>query len=243
MNNRYLSLQKKWLKGLSIVLMAAIFPVLAAEPAYKPPGDLGAPSGRVGGGSRSIVATENPQIIPLEPAHVGQTSTATPTLYWVVLKSIDKPIEVTLVDRTKTMPEEILSTRLEPPILPGIHTLTANRENPNETGSPPAKLEAGTVYEWNTAIIWSEKNRSLDQVAKGWILYKPIERNSETAKQLANADLVKQVNIYAAAGYWYDAIATLSNQLAAHPEDAELKAARTALLEQVGLQKATIFDK
>jgi hypothetical protein len=39
----------------------------------------------------------------------------------------------------------------------------------------------------------------------------------------------------AQAGYWYDAYASLRNEMARHPNDARLAAVQQTLLEQVGL--------
>jgi hypothetical protein len=43
------------------------------------------------------------------------------------------------------------------------------------------------------------------------------------------------VNVYAAAGIWYDALDAISEDIASHPDDSVLRQRRAALLGQVGL--------
>jgi regulator of sirC expression with transglutaminase-like and TPR domain len=46
----------------------------------------------------------------------------------------------------------------------------------------------------------------------------------------------------AEAGHWYDAIALLSEQIEANPQDPNPRAQRAALLQQVGLQQIADYD-
>lgn len=61
--------------------------------------------------------------------------------------------------------------------------------------------------------------------------------------QLQEASLVEQAYIYAEAGMWYDALASLDSALQANPDDEALKFDRIHLFEQVGLKKAAVSEK
>jgi hypothetical protein len=49
--------------------------------------------------------------------------------------------------------------------------------------------------------------------------------------------------VYAQHGVWYDAIAALSSQIDATPEDPTLREQRAALLDQVGLSEVAAYDR
>jgi hypothetical protein len=61
--------------------------------------------------------------------------------------------------------------------------------------------------------------------------------------RLSAADSGSAPTVYAAEGFWYDALDSLSRLIAASPENAELRSQRASLLEQVGLVEAAKFDK
>ena len=63
------------------------------------------------------------------------------------------------------------------------------------------------------------------------------------AAQLNGASKSRLPFLYAEAGFWYDAIATLSEQIDANPADRDLREQRAALLEQVGLKAAAAYER
>jgi hypothetical protein len=67
-------------------------------------------------------------------------------------------------------------------------------------------------------------------------------RPDAEAPDAAHSGAADAVGAYAAAGLWYDAIATLSERIAAAPADPLLRRQRAALLRQVGLQEVADWD-
>jgi hypothetical protein len=92
------------------------------------------------------------------------------------------------------------------------------------------ELEPGVAYRW--LVIWrSDPERpSRDVLAEGW-----IERERGAGRPSADASRAQQVLDDAQAGYWYDALDGLSQLLAAHPGQADLRRARASLLHEAGL--------
>ena len=70
-----------------------------------------------------------------------------------------------------------------------------------------------------------------------------IDPPAELRARLAQAAKTQAPFLYAEAGIWYDALATLSEQSDAAPADANMRQQRAELLEQVGLGEVTAFDQ
>ena len=94
-------------------------PVLVARPVYIPP-KLGAPSGRVSGGTRGV-DLDRPVLSVLVPDHTGLTIHAQPTLYWYVSQPLTRPISVKIVSDSLSTP--LLDATIVPPIPAGILAL------------------------------------------------------------------------------------------------------------------------
>lgn len=193
----------------------------AGVPVYKPP-FRGAPSSRVGGGSRGISETL-PKIAVLAPDHTGYTTQEQPMLYWYLSKPVAIHLEITISDDKTVQP--LLEKRLESPAKAGVQSL-----NLKDYG---IHLKPGTEYSWFIGLVADAKQRSSDVIAGG-----TIERRELTAAlkaKLAKTSPRQIPFVYAEEGFWYDSISSLSGLIVAHPEDAALRQQRAALLEQVGL--------
>jgi hypothetical protein len=97
-------------------------------------------------------------------------------------------------------------------------------------------LKPGVTYEWTVALRPNPKKRSDDLIARGTI--KRIEPSAELTEKLKSAAAADYPAIYAEAGLWYDALAAISDQIAANPKDKELVEMRDSLLQQVELKQA-----
>ena len=189
------------------------------------------------GGSRA-----DKELLPkhsvLTPDHIAFTTQAQPTLYWFQDGPIQKKsvatIEVALIDPKKAKP--LLKTGFaiagQKDRGAGIHCLKLARYK--------VTLEPSIEYKWSVALVPNAKDRSQDSVASG--LIKRIEPVSNLTAELAKNDTNKAA-AYLANSVWYDALAALSDQIAAAPKDADLRAARANLLEQVGLKSAAEFER
>jgi hypothetical protein len=94
-------------------------------------------------------------------------------------------------------------------------------------------LETGVAYQWFVAITGDDEQRVGAQVAVGGI--ERIDAPRDLKRKLAAASKDRRPYVLAEGGIWYDAVAALSRQIAAAPENVPLRHLRVALLEQVGL--------
>lgn len=203
-------------------------PALARLPVYKPP-LRGSPGGRVGGGTRGI-RDELFTLFLLAPDHVGLTVQEQPTLYWYLSKLTHYPIEVTIIEDQAIYP--ILEKRISPPVQPGIQRVRLTDYD--------VRLSPHVEYWWFVAVVPDPDHRSKDILAGG--LIKRIEISESLQAKLAQADREENLQIYAEAGVWYDAMMAISDLIEAIPNDTFPRKQRAALLEQVGLSEIAEYD-
>ena len=192
-------------------------------PTYKPP-PRGAPTGRVGLGSRSIHPP--PQIWALAPDHTGLTTREQPRLYWYVAKPAAVRIEITAV-RNQGM-KVILDESVASPAAAGVQRLDLARYG--------IRLEPGIEYRWNVSFVGDPKQRSNSAAIER------IAASAALAKRVAAAPKAEHAAVYAGEGIWYDALASLGELIEQSPNDAALRMQRAALLQQVGLKEAAAGD-
>lgn len=225
-------------KTLLIVLSTAFLltsvPAVATEedsqatvtvPIYKPP-MRGAPATRVGGASRGEL---NSGLIlsVLAPESTAWTSQAQPTLYWYSSRGLTAPLEFTLID------EQAIKPLVEMPVKapqPGIYALHLDYS-----------LKPGMEYAWSIVAIADLQQRAGDTLASGTI--QRIQPSPSFVAQLKDASKSQLPFLYAQGGYWYDALAVLSEQIDANPADRRLRVQRAAFLDQVGLGDAAAHDR
>ena len=193
-------------------------------PVYTPP-IRGAPRGRVGGGTRGT-GREVFVLSVLAPDHSGLTVSEQPSLYWYISAPTSLPVELTVMDPGLTQP--LLEVRLTAPIEAGIHRLRLSDHG--------VRLAHGVAYRWYVAVVPDAGRRSRDILAGGAI--ERINPSSEVAVRLGQARREDLPAIYAEAGLWYDALATMSDLIESAPDDTELRRQRAALLSQVGVPLA-----
>jgi hypothetical protein len=196
-----------------------------AAPTYVPP-LRGAPSRRVGGSTRSI-GQVLPAVSVIAPDHVGLTTAAQPVLYWFISKPTRVRLEVTLIDESGLKP--MLELPIDTVEGPAIHAVDLKKHG--------IALKTGMEYQWTVALVPDAAERSGDVISGG-----VIKRVEPTSVLGGNADTASPAAL-AGAGLWYDAIHALSTRIAAQPGNAELRAQRAALMEQVGLAAAAAFDR
>jgi hypothetical protein len=193
-------------------------------PTYKPP-PRGAPSGRVGLGTRSIHPP--PQVWALAPDHTGLTTRDQPSLYWYVLKPVASRIEITAF--TSQGIKTLLDESVASPVAAGVQRMDLARYG--------VRLEPGVEYRWSVSLEGDPKQRS-NSVAIEFVAASPA-----LAQRIASTPRTERAAVYAGEGIWYDAIAALGELIEQSPNDAALRMQRAALLEQVGLKEAAAGDK
>jgi hypothetical protein len=199
-------------------------PVAAASapvPVYKPP-LRGAPGGRVGGGTRGT-GREVFVLSVLAPDHSGLTVSEQPSLYWFISTGTSAPVELTVTDPNAAQP--LLELRIPPPVKAGVHRLRLTDHG--------VKLAPGIAYRWYVSVVSESGRRSRDVLAGGTI--ERADGPPGLGARVSQASRSDLPFIYADAGFWYDALAAVSDLIEAKPEDVALRKQRAALMAQVGL--------
>ncbi len=210
--------------------------VLASEPTYTPP-QVGAPSRRVGGGTRG--ASDMPLLSVLGPESIGYTVSAQPNLYWAISRLVDYPVEIMLVESNPASLEAmqpLLETQIKL-TQAGIQALSLKEHN--------IELKVGVEYEWFVALVRDSKRRSQDVITSGVLKRVELDENIAAKIKIA-ADDNEIVSVYATSGLWYDAIEALSvkiDKVNAEKEAFALRRTRANLLEQVKLPQIAALDR
>ena len=207
------------------VKSASAAPILT----YRPP-LRGAPTTRVGGGTRSS-SYALLTLTALAPNHTGYTFSDTPTLYWYVSNAINLPIEITLTVEETTEP--LLEVTLDAPIQKGIHALRLKDHG--------MSLKPGVEYQWFVAVVRDPDQRSKDILAGGSIKW--VAASQAVQARLDETGKVDWPSVYAESGLWYDAVEGISKLIDADPADLKLREQRASLLDQVGLVEAAAYDR
>ena len=97
----------------------------------------------------------------------------------------------------------------------------------------PYALQSDVDYQWTIAAVINPDQRASDILASGAI--RRVDPSPALTARLGQASPSEQVFIYAEQGFWYDALAVLSEQIEKRPHDHVLRRQRAGLLEQVGL--------
>jgi hypothetical protein len=185
------------------------------------------PKARIEGGTRGSNSNE-PEVIPLVPDHVGLTIASQPVLYWYLSKPTIAPIIFVLVDTRS---------------IQVIHDATFAQQPQSGVQSVRLKdfglsLEPDVQYRWYLNVVLDPNSPSRDIVSGGMIERIP----SEYLSHLPATSDIDALRFYAEAGLWYDALASISDLISTAPEDRLLRKHRASLLQQVGLQEVAGWD-
>lgn len=200
-------------------------PSRSAPLKFRPPPVAGNPAVRVTGGSRGG-GDAAVTLDVLAPATVGMTTQDQPSLFWYQSKPSPAKFELTVLEDKKVKP--VVRVTVDRAAKAGIQRLKLSDYG--------AKLNPGVEYQWVVALITDPENRSTDLIASGAI--KRVPPTAELTKKLSETPVANKAVIYADEGIWYDALASLSDQIEANPQDKSLRQARADLLRQVGLKAA-----
>ena len=197
-------------------------------PVYKPP-LRGAPAGRLGGGTRGI-GEGSLTVSALVPDHTGLTSQEQPSLYWFLSQPTSHPIELTVIEAQAVKP--ILETHVTQAGQPGVQGV--------RLADYGVRLKTGVLYQWFVAVVADPEQRSRDIIGGGEIERVDLDKALKTKlEEGSKADAPRR---YAEAGIWYDALAAISERIAAAPTNADLKKQRASLLRQVGLTEIADYE-
>lgn len=204
--------------------MLNTMPTLTWAQRYIPP-DRGLPGRREGGGTRGGCVTNQPTLTALIPdSNYGTTTAAYPTLFWFVPSNTATSVEFVLMDAND---QELYKTTFQITGDAGVIHLSL----PANANLPP--LEIGQDYHWYFSVICDPTDRSGDVLTEGWI--QRIEPDPALVTQLESTPVSNHPTLYAEAGIWYDAIASLATLRYAQPNSSALANQWETLLDSVGL--------
>jgi len=182
----------------------------------------GAAGGREGGGTRGTTATGLVALLPED--HAALTTREQPKLYWYLAEWT--PTRVDLIVNRGQDAKPLVEKTLPGPLSPGVHAVAF--------ADVGVKLEPDVVYKWYVEVVDDPSRRSRDSFSGGTI--QRVLPSAQLVTALAQAKPTERAAVFARNGIWCDALAELSTQLAAHPNDTELQGEWAALLDQVGLK-------
>jgi hypothetical protein len=197
---------------------------------YKPP-KRGAPGGREGAGTRGFSDSLATLAVLAPKDHTGLTGQEQPVLYWYLSQETRHPVEVILTDRQSVKP--LLTTRLDPPLQPGMQRVRLADYN--------VHLAPGVLYKWSVSLVRDAAQRSYDVTTAGTI--ERVELPNELREQIVQANTMTSARLYATAGLWYDTIAALSELIDTRPQDTVLRQQRAMVLAQEDLTAAAAYDR
>jgi hypothetical protein len=187
---------------------------------YVPP-DRGAPSNRIGGGTRGddgeflVVA-----LVPED--HIGRTTREAPVLVWYRAPAAKGTFEFSLNDETGGT---VLARKTLTPPERGYAAI--------DTEEMGVRLSPGRLYSWYITLVVDPADPSLDKLSGGYI--ERMEMPAELGKALFKSSPASRAAGFARAGIWYDALALLTAQIRDRPDAEALRAGREKLLQAVGL--------
>ena len=205
---------------------------------FTPPKNAGPTGPRVDGDGGSRGDKEKlPFICVLAPKQIALTTQAQPSLFWFQTEPSTAGFELTVTEPKKAEP--LLSLKGGEKQAGGTHSVSLAKNK--------ITLVPNVSYQWSIALVPDPKNRSKDLVASGYV--KRVEAPADLAAQIEKAAPADRAAIYAQAGYWYDALQSISIAIgdAAKAKDAaaiaELKKMRASLLDQGDLKQAAAADR
>jgi hypothetical protein len=214
------------------VLLAKGIPPRWEAKEYQPPDDLSTPNRTAGAGTRSprsgCPVTGKSLTALLPTSRFGVTATGYPKFFVYMpafsSQNLSLPVEFLLADKNGN---EIYKANFQTNGTSGIVTL----DLPTDAGLAP--LEVGQDYKWSLSIICKVSERSGDLSVEGWV--RRVELNPTLSTQLKQASPQKQVELYAEAEIWQDALTTLVQLRRNIPNDPELAASWQKLMRAAGL--------
>ena len=217
------------------VLLAKGIPERWETNEYKPVG-IGAPINTDGGGTRgptsSCPLTGKPLKALVPSSRFGATVAAYPTFYAYMPALLPQasplPVEFALEDKSGN---EVYKSTFKTNGKAGIVAISL----PSQAGLVP--LEIGQDYRWSLSIICQPDDRSRDVSVQG--LIRRVALNPTLSTQLKQASPQQQVELYAEARLWQDALATLAQLRRDNPTDSTVAADWAKLLRSADLGDIT----
>lgn len=219
------------LAGIAVV--AFLGQTLPASSQFRPSHNINKPGNREGLATRGsgCQAQMSPSLTTLVPtSNLGSTIAPFPTFYWYMPENSYKIGSFTLyaANQPSAEDEPVYSASFRLSGKSGISGLPL----PPDATMP--SLKVGQDYRWKLTLICDPDEPSGNIFAEGWIQRE--QPSADLLTRLQAAQPSERHQVYAAAGYWYDALRELIVLRQANPQDTSLLEAWRALLESDAVQ-------
>ncbi len=227
------SIMKKVIRQVPIAWAGVLFfafgqPAMllaSTQQGYIPPTSRTRPQRTQGAGSRGCLQTQTVALQLLIPSdRTARTTESHPTLAWYLSTVPSTPLQLALTEEGAAKP---MFVRDLPVNHPGVMQYALPSELPG--------LQSGKEYRWTVSLICNPDRPSQNAYARGWI--ERVSADSNLVQSLNAATSTSQkASVYARAGIWYDAIATLLDTPASSPDRIAAAEFLQLLLSQVGIK-------
>jgi hypothetical protein len=164
---------------------------------------------------------------------IGQTLSGHPTFFWHLSQPVSVPIQFTLVEPGVTEP--LFVKQIDSPKA-GMMQQELPKDRP--------ELVPGRTYGWSVTLVCNARRPSANPYFYSWIERVPTTPALEqqlaevTSQSSGNASSDRErALLYAEAGLWYDALATISKAQVTNPNNPFVQTDFLSLLDQVGLSE------
>ena len=224
---------RPYMRALAVALFAA--PTASAQTVidYVQPRELpdgGRISENVSRGEFSFPARVE-ALVPKD--HGGVTTTPRPVLVWYLSQDTSFVLEFVL-DILGGSPEPLVKKRLDSPLPAGLHTI--------DLADLGVEIERNKTYEWSVSLIRDPADRKHDARCGGHIVLREAPGRL-TSRLLESPGGLARARTYASNGVWYEAFASLMEQLRANPDSGDVRKDLAILLEDVGLEEVAAYAR
>jgi len=206
-------------------------PLLALAQQYNPP-RRGLPGRREGAGTRGTCLLGQKNLMPLIPLDGLSATTASNPIFYIYVPAakseMGKPLpvgEFALVDQGD---KELYRTTVN---LSGKAGIVSYRL---PTTVSTSLLKPGKERRWRFSVICDAKEPSKNPFIEGFV--QRTQPSVSLTRQLQSATPIDRASLYAGAGIWQDAIATLVQQRCLRPQDQALANGWQRLFQSVHVQ-------
>lgn len=187
---------------IGVALSVCLLETLPAQAEYQPPSEPSAPSGgtSTAGTRGGCSGKADGGLTALAPvSYTGQTISTHPTFLWFVGDTQAYPLEFRLYQVTNSKRRLLQKTLLKSQ--PGLMQVSLPKNQP--------ALLPGQIYSWQVILTCNPNHPSADSVAGATMQVIPLPSALRSQLTTAKSPL-ERANLYARSGYWYDAIAEVS---------------------------------
>ncbi len=163
-------------------------------------------------------------LVPQSDHHLSRefTTAAYPTFHWYMPSNNPHPAAQFVLHKVSNVEPvieevEVFSTQFKIRTEEGIASLKL------PAGAMAAALDVDTDYHWQVRLLCLDEDDEYvtNQYAEGWITR--IQPDPELRKKLAKAKPIAQIDVFAEAGLWYDALTQLTTLHRSYPKNQRLE--------------------